>query len=45
MGQAEALTAAYISTPMRDAIAFTVLIVVLLIRPFGIFGEPSGEKA
>jgi branched-chain amino acid transport system permease protein len=45
MGQAESLTAAYISTPMRDAIAFTVLIVVLLIRPFGIFGEPAGEKA
>jgi branched-chain amino acid transport system permease protein len=45
MGQAEALTMGYISTPMRDAIAFTVLIVVLLIRPTGIFGEPTGEKA
>jgi branched-chain amino acid transport system permease protein len=45
MGQAEALTMAYISTPMRDAIAFTVLIIVLLIRPTGIFGEPTGEKA
>ena len=29
---------------MRDAIAFTVLIVVLLIRPQGIYGEPEGEK-
>ena len=45
MGQAEALTAGYISTPMRDAVAFTVLILVLLVRPTGIFGEPSGEKA
>ncbi len=45
MGQAEALTMGYISTPMRDAIAFTILIVVLLVRPTGIFGEPSGEKA
>ena len=35
----------FISTPMRDAIAFTVLIVVLLVRPTGIFGEPAGEKA
>jgi len=45
MGQAEVLSAAYISTPMRDAIAFTILIVVLLVRPTGIFGEPSREKA
>ncbi len=45
MGQAEALTAGYISTPMRDAVAFTILIIVLLIRPTGIFGEPEKEKA
>ncbi|MBL7200827.1 MAG: branched-chain amino acid ABC transporter permease [Anaerolineae bacterium] len=45
MGQAEELSAAYISTPMRDAIAFTLLIIVLIIRPTGIFGEPEGEKA
>jgi branched-chain amino acid transport system permease protein len=44
MGQAEELSAAYISTPMRDAIAFTILIVVLIVRPTGIFGEPAGEK-
>ncbi len=45
MGQAESLTAGYISTPMRDAIAFTILILVLLVRPTGIFGEPEKEKA
>jgi branched-chain amino acid transport system permease protein len=45
MGQAEALTMGYISTPMRDAVAFSILILVLLVRPTGIFGEPSGEKA
>ncbi|MBA4420811.1 MAG: branched-chain amino acid ABC transporter permease [Anaerolinea sp.] len=45
MGQAESLTASYISTPMRDAIAFSILIIVLLIRPTGIFGEPEKEKA
>lgn len=45
MGQAEVLSAAYISTPMRDAIAFTILIIVFLIRPTGIFGEPTQEKA
>jgi branched-chain amino acid transport system permease protein len=45
MGQTEVLSAAYISTPMRDAVAFTVLILVLLVRPTGIFGEPEREKA
>ena len=45
MGQAESLTMAYISTPMRDAVAFTILIIVLLVKPTGIFGEPAGEKA
>jgi branched-chain amino acid transport system permease protein len=45
MGQAEILSAAYISTPMRDAVAFTILILVLLIRPTGLFGEPTTEKA
>ncbi len=45
MGQADSMTAAYISTPMRDAISFTILIVVLLVRPTGIFGEPEKEKA
>ena len=45
MGQAESLTAGYVSTPMRDAIAFTILIIVLLVKPTGIFGEPEKEKA
>ena len=45
MGQAEELSAAYISTPMRDAIAFTLLIIVLIVKPTGIYGEPTGEKA
>jgi branched-chain amino acid transport system permease protein len=45
MGQAEVLSAAYISTPMRDAIAFSILIIVLLVRPTGIFGEAQREKA
>lgn len=45
MGQAETLSAAYISTPMRDAIAFAILILVLLVRPTGILGETEREKA
>ena len=45
MGQAEVMSAGYISTPMRDAIAFTILILVLFVRPRGILGEPEREKA
>ena len=45
MGQAESMTMGYISTPMRDAVAFTILIIVLLVRPTGILGEPEKEKA
>jgi branched-chain amino acid transport system permease protein len=30
---------------MRVAIAFTILIIVLLVKPTGIFGEPEKEKA
>ncbi len=44
MGQAEVLSAGYLSTTLRDAIAFTILILVLLVRPQGLFGEPEGEK-
>ncbi len=44
MGQTEVLAAGFISTPMRDAIAFSLLIVVLLVWPRGIFGEPPTEK-
>lgn len=44
MGQAEVLTAAYITTDFRDAIAFALLIVVLLIRPAGLLGKSGPEK-
>jgi branched-subunit amino acid ABC-type transport system permease component len=29
---------------MRDAVAFSLLIIILLIRPQGIFGEAPTEK-
>nr|WP_279233508.1 branched-chain amino acid ABC transporter permease [Desulfofundulus thermobenzoicus] len=44
MGQVETLTSAYISSQMRDAIAFAVLILVLLIRPTGLLGRTETEK-
>jgi branched-chain amino acid transport system permease protein len=45
LGVAETLGAAFISVPYRDAVAFVILILVLLVRPQGIFGELIAEKA
>jgi branched-chain amino acid transport system permease protein len=36
--------AAYISTEYKDAFAFVILIIILLIRPAGIFGRDLPEK-
>lgn len=44
LGVLEALGAAYISTSWKDAIAFCVLIVVLIVRPTGLLGERVAEK-
>lgn len=44
MGQVEVLTAAYITTDYRDAIAFSILILVLLFRPSGLLGKVGPEK-
>lgn len=44
MGQVETMTAAYISSQLRDAIAFSILILVLLVRPSGLLGRTEPEK-
>jgi branched-chain amino acid transport system permease protein len=44
LGFIETFVAAYISSSYRDAIAFSILIVVLLARPSGIFGRYVPEK-
>jgi branched-chain amino acid transport system permease protein len=44
MGIAEVLVTAYISPTYRDAIAFVLLIIILLVRPSGILGERTAEK-
>lgn len=44
MGQVEVMSAAYISSQMRDAVAFAILIIVLLVRPSGILGRTEPEK-
>ncbi len=44
LGVIEALGAAYISIAWKDAIAFFVLILILIFRPTGLLGERVAEK-
>ena len=44
LGVIEALGAAYLSIAWKDAIAFCVLIVILIVRPTGLLGERVAEK-
>jgi len=44
LGMVEAMTKAYISTQLTDAIVFTVLIVMLVFKPAGILGVNRKEK-
>lgn len=44
LGLIESMGAGYISSEYKDAYAFAVLIVILLIKPSGIFGKTTEEK-
>ena len=44
VGEAETLTTAYLSSTYKDAIAFVILIVVLLVKPSGLLGKREVEK-
>jgi branched-chain amino acid transport system permease protein len=44
MGVAEVMVVGYLSPNYRDAIAFVLLILILLLRPAGILGKQVAEK-
>lgn len=44
MGVVETLTKGFISSELADAIAFGILIIILVVKPSGIFGEIESEK-
>lgn len=44
IGEAETLTAGYLSSTYKDAIVFLILIVVLLVKPSGLLGRKTIEK-
>jgi branched-chain amino acid transport system permease protein len=45
LGFAEVLSVAYIGSTMRDAVAFGLLFLILLVRPQGLFGKVVQRKA
>jgi branched-chain amino acid transport system permease protein len=44
LGLVESLGASYVSSEYKDAYAFVILIVILLVRPGGLFGKAPEEK-
>lgn len=44
MGTVENLTGGYINPGMKDVAGFVVIIVILMVRPFGLFGEKRIER-
>ena len=44
LGVIEALVSGFLSSTFRDAAAFAILILVLLIKPSGLFGKNTNEK-
>lgn len=44
LGLVETLIASYVSSGYRDAIAFAILIIVLLVRPAGLLGKKQATK-
>ena len=44
MGLVETMSSAFVSSTLRDAIAFAVLILVLIFKPTGILGKRGTEK-
>ena len=44
VGLFEALSSGYLSSQYKDATAFMIIVLVLLLRPSGLFGKPTYER-
>lgn len=44
LGMAESFTSVYLSATYKDAVAFLILIIILLIKPSGLMGKPIVQK-
>ncbi len=45
LGCLEVMTAGYISSDLKEAVAFAALVLTLWIRPTGLFGRTAGKRA
>ncbi len=45
LGVVEVLTAAYVASGLKEAVAFLILVLVLWTRPQGLFGRVAAERA
>lgn len=45
LGVCETMVAGYISSPFRDLFSYAILILILLVRPSGLMGKQSEDKA
>jgi len=45
LGFAEVFSVAYVGSTMRDAVAFSLLFTILLLRPEGLFGKAAQRRA
>ncbi|MCX6020840.1 MAG: branched-chain amino acid ABC transporter permease [Chloroflexi bacterium] len=43
LGLIEVFSVAFLSSGLRDAVAFTVMFLILLVRPSGLFGQGAGR--
>jgi len=44
LGGVEILVAAFLPSTYRDVVAFTLLLILLIVRPYGILGKPQPQK-
>jgi branched-chain amino acid transport system permease protein len=44
LGAVEILVAAFLPSTYRDFVAFTLLLILLIVRPYGILGKPQPQK-
>ncbi|HZA50656.1 MAG TPA: branched-chain amino acid ABC transporter permease, partial [Myxococcaceae bacterium] len=44
LGLVEEFVVGYTTSSWRDAVAFAILIIILLVRPEGMFGRTAAEK-
>lgn len=45
LGVAETMISGYVSSELRDVFSYTLLVVVLFVRPHGLMGKPVEDKA